>query len=167
MTAAASTIGIKLVPYQLCRSGPSWERLRNERALLEVQRRGQWRLFASVARYAKSSRCSAPTTKSRWGLGIRWKTGIGCCSSICSRACQADSASVTAAPAWRAPRESVAPGHRRKRRRRRRVVCRSSRQERREARPPARGHPLFGMLWECGDGRCPKSVGCVPFHRVS
>lgn len=54
--AAASAIGINLVPYQLRHSGSSWERLRNERSLQEVQTRGRWRSFASVTRYEKVSR---------------------------------------------------------------------------------------------------------------
>lgn len=56
---AASSLGLSFVPYQLRHSGPSWDRARNLRSLLEIQKRGLWRSTASVQRYEKATRMMA------------------------------------------------------------------------------------------------------------
>ena len=53
------TLGLDMTPYQLRHSGPSTDRSRNLRSLLEVQKRGRWRSHKSVARYEKSARLAA------------------------------------------------------------------------------------------------------------
>ena len=54
---AARLIGAPdLVPYQTRHSGPSVDRARGSRSLLEVQKRGQWKSGKSVARYEKHAR---------------------------------------------------------------------------------------------------------------
>lgn len=53
------TLGLDMTPYQLRHSGPSIDRSRNLRSLLEVQKRGRWRSHKSVARYEKSARLAA------------------------------------------------------------------------------------------------------------
>lgn len=53
---AAAVLQVKFVPYQVRHSGPSWDRLRQRRSLLEIQKRGHWRTFSSVQRYEKSTR---------------------------------------------------------------------------------------------------------------
>eukprot|EP00974_Lingulodinium_polyedra_P051784 4979751-Lingulodinium_polyedra.AAC.1 len=50
---------VPFVPCQLRHSGPSWDRLRNLRPLLEVQKRGMWASYAPVARYEKAARSLA------------------------------------------------------------------------------------------------------------
>ena len=52
-------MGIDITPYQLRHSGPSKDRSRNSRSLLEVQKRGRWKSHKSVARYEKSGRLAA------------------------------------------------------------------------------------------------------------
>ncbi|CAK8994704.1 unnamed protein product [Durusdinium trenchii] len=53
------TLGLDMTPYQMRHSGPSIDRSRNLRSLLEVQKRGRWRSHKSVARYEKSARLAA------------------------------------------------------------------------------------------------------------
>ena len=53
------TLGLDMTPYQMRHSGPSIDRSRNLRSLLEVQKRGRWRSHKSVARYEKSARRAA------------------------------------------------------------------------------------------------------------
>ncbi|CAE7655449.1 unnamed protein product [Symbiodinium sp. KB8] len=48
-------LGVDATPYQTRHSGPSIDRARNYRTLLEVQKRGQWKSYKSVARYEKSA----------------------------------------------------------------------------------------------------------------
>jgi len=55
----ARQMGIDITPYQLRHSGPSIDRSRNSRSLLEVQKRGRWKSHKSVARYEKSGRLAA------------------------------------------------------------------------------------------------------------
>ena len=56
---AAKSIGVSMVPYQLRHAGPSWDRIKGWRTLEEIQKRGHWAVFASMARYEKSSRIVA------------------------------------------------------------------------------------------------------------
>jgi hypothetical protein len=56
---AVTSLDLDAVPYQLRQSGPSWDRLQNRRTLEEIQKRGQWKAFSSVARYEKSTRVMA------------------------------------------------------------------------------------------------------------
>lgn len=53
------SMGLDMTPYQMRHSGPSIDRSRNSRSLLEVQKRGRWRSHKSVARYEKSARLAA------------------------------------------------------------------------------------------------------------
>ncbi len=53
--ACAALQILPMVPYQLRHSGPSWDRLKNHRSLLDVQRRGRWKARASLIRYEKSA----------------------------------------------------------------------------------------------------------------
>ena len=55
----SDTFGLDMTPYQMRHSGPSIDRSRNHRSLLEVQKRGRWRSYKSVARYEKSARLGA------------------------------------------------------------------------------------------------------------
>ena len=50
---------LNFVPYQLRHAGPAWDRLHEKRTLMDVQKRGGWRAFKSVARYEKGARVTA------------------------------------------------------------------------------------------------------------
>ena len=52
----AARLGVEATPYQTRHSGPSIDRSRDSRSLVEVQKRGQWRAHKSVTRYEKSAR---------------------------------------------------------------------------------------------------------------
>ena len=52
----AARLGVEATPYQTRHSGPSIDRSRDYRSLVEVQKRGQWRAHKSVTRYEKSAR---------------------------------------------------------------------------------------------------------------
>ena len=51
--------GVHVTPYQTRHSGPSIDRARQYRTLLEVQKRGQWRAHKSVVRYEKGARLAS------------------------------------------------------------------------------------------------------------
>ena len=53
ITQSAALLGLQLVPYQLRHSGASHDRLKNNRPLTEVLKRGRWRSLKSVARYER------------------------------------------------------------------------------------------------------------------
>ena len=55
---ASQNLGLDLSPYQTRHSGPSIDRARNWRSLYEVQKRGNWKTYKSVARYEKAGRLS-------------------------------------------------------------------------------------------------------------
>ena len=55
----ANTFGVDVTPYQTRHSGPSIDRAQDNRSLLEVQKRGQWRAHKSVVRYEKSARLAS------------------------------------------------------------------------------------------------------------
>ena len=59
----------ELIPYQLRHSGPSIDRSRGWRDIMEVQKRGRWRTFKSVARYEKHGRLSG--SAQRHGVEMR------------------------------------------------------------------------------------------------
>ena len=46
----------RMVPYEMRHSGPSHDRLTKARTLLEVQKRGRWRIVRSLVRYEKHTR---------------------------------------------------------------------------------------------------------------
>ena len=50
---ATASLRLKAVPYQLRHSGPSIDRARGLRTLLDVQQRGTWKQAKSVLRYDK------------------------------------------------------------------------------------------------------------------
>ena len=50
---------LDISPYSLRRSGPSVDRNRGLRSLLEVQKRGRWKSYKCVARYEKSARLAS------------------------------------------------------------------------------------------------------------
>ena len=56
MKQEAEKLGIQFAPYQLRHSGPSWDRMRQRRSLLAIQKRGRWKSFSSVQRCEKSGR---------------------------------------------------------------------------------------------------------------
>ncbi|CAE7279327.1 unnamed protein product [Symbiodinium natans] len=56
MKQISDMFGVDVTPYQTRHSGPSIDRARQYRSLLEVQKRGQWKAHKSVARYEKSAR---------------------------------------------------------------------------------------------------------------
>ena len=56
---AAQALKLSVTPYQWRHSGPSIDRAKDRRSLLEVQKRGRWKSFKSVARYEKSARLGA------------------------------------------------------------------------------------------------------------
>jgi len=58
-TQAAKKLQIDATPYNMRHSGPSIDRSKNIRPLLEVQKRGRWKSHKSVARYEKSARLAA------------------------------------------------------------------------------------------------------------
>ena len=60
---ASEAIRIPFVPYQLRHSGPSWDSLQNLRPFLEVQKRGMWASYSSVARYEKAAHTLAEYRK--------------------------------------------------------------------------------------------------------
>lgn len=53
------SMNLDMTPYQMRHSGPSIDRSRNVRSLVEVQKRGRWKSHKSVARYEKSARLAA------------------------------------------------------------------------------------------------------------
>ncbi|CAE8643896.1 unnamed protein product [Polarella glacialis] len=48
-------LGVKMVPYQLRHAGPSWDRIKNFRSLVDIQKRGRWKSLKSVTRYEKAT----------------------------------------------------------------------------------------------------------------
>ena len=52
-----------VTPYVLRHAGPSWDRLQGARALLEVQRRGQWNTTSTLNRYERDARLQADDLK--------------------------------------------------------------------------------------------------------
>ena len=69
MAETANDLGVSFVLYQLRHSGPSSDRLQRKRDLLEIQKRGNWRIFASVVRYEKSAAIAAEYA--RYSVGQR------------------------------------------------------------------------------------------------
>jgi hypothetical protein len=55
LRACSRDLGVKLVPYQLRHAGPSWDRIKNFRSLMDIQKRGRWKSFKSVTRYEKAT----------------------------------------------------------------------------------------------------------------
>lgn len=55
----AKTLKLEVTPYHLRHSGPSIDRSRNIRSLLEVQKRGRWKSHKSVTRYERAARLAA------------------------------------------------------------------------------------------------------------
>ena len=56
---ATKELGVKMVPYQVRHSGPSWDALQKTRTLAEIQKRGCWVSARSVVRYEKGGRIMA------------------------------------------------------------------------------------------------------------
>mgnify|MGYP003841668243 CR=1 FL=1 len=54
---------IELTPYQLRHAGPSDDRIRGRRSLMEIQKRGRWLSYRSVARYEQASWLLAQTER--------------------------------------------------------------------------------------------------------
>ena len=52
-------LGLDVTPYQMRHSGPSIDRSKDLRPLIEVQKRGRWKSHKSLARYEKSARLAA------------------------------------------------------------------------------------------------------------
>ena len=52
----ANKFKVNATPYQTRHSGPSIDRARDHRSLLEIQQSGQWKAHKSVVRYEKSAR---------------------------------------------------------------------------------------------------------------
>ena len=73
---AAATLNIKgLVPYQWRHSGASIDASKRSRTILEIQQRGRWKSFKSVARYEKHGRLATSAQNLPRGL---LETALSC-----------------------------------------------------------------------------------------